>query len=98
MKIQNKLNLYLNEANELNWLAVKLDNGKKYVVLGFKNEKTAENIEDKLNNWSDVTVFSVDYYGKTNKITIENKYKPVKIFENPKIDDKFINNLNKLLK
>ena len=60
-----------NTFDELEWIVVINDDSNNAMGLGFKTEKQAEYAKDYYENISDITIFQVDYYGKTDKETLE---------------------------
>ena len=81
---KSKTLLSLLEEDQMNWVCVSLDSvykdaGKKWVCLGFKSEKDMDKAESFFKNYSDVTVFAVDVYGKASESAIRGGYDPLKV-------------------
>jgi hypothetical protein len=57
---------------EYNWIAVSRDGARKreYILFGFNTEKQADKAIERIENISDITIFSVDNYGYTSEIEV----------------------------
>ena len=70
---------YSYENNKFSILGISLDDNKKVYLLGFKKEKNAEKAKEIFENISNVTVFSVDFYGNSTIEEAENYYKSLHV-------------------
>lgn len=65
-----------NELEKYHWIAVSRDGARKreYILLGYSSERQAEKASDMIENLSDITLFSVDFYGYSDIAEVNNYF------------------------
>jgi len=96
-RINEKIEKYLGEVGEVGgetvWVLIKLEMDNKqynYVALGFDSIEEAEEAAEKFEKWDNVKTFSIDLLGVANEKHVKSDYRPLRFYEDPKVNREFI--------